>query len=192
MREDTSEKPLPLEASTLRAARAFIREDYKAVIYWLRPHLGNLNALDSKKLMISIERFTEGFYPDYLRVSLERDSGDIADAIRTGRLDAEINRLKTISKDPYKRGVGVYIGVPPSSIVGGDEILDLVASSFEDENHSFPIAYCIDTEAEKTEIRLFIRDQIISVNLFDTMGGLRDCYNLYLDLWNLPNSINKS
>ena len=48
-----------LESASLKAARAFIKQDYKAVIYWLRPFQDFLDKTDSKKLEIAKERFLE-------------------------------------------------------------------------------------------------------------------------------------
>ncbi len=46
-----------LEDASLKAARAFILEDYKAVIFWLRPYQKNLTRTDRKKLELAKERF---------------------------------------------------------------------------------------------------------------------------------------
>lgn len=56
-----SEKEIySLEKSVLAGSRAFLKDDFKAVIYWLRPHLKNLCPDGRKMLLLAIKRFNGG------------------------------------------------------------------------------------------------------------------------------------
>jgi hypothetical protein len=46
-----------IEKSVFLAGKAFLKDDYKAVIYWLRPHLHDLCPLQRKKLLFAIKSF---------------------------------------------------------------------------------------------------------------------------------------
>lgn len=58
--EKENTKLYSVEKSVRLAAKAFVKDDYKAVIYWLRPHLNDLCPLQRKKLLFSIKHFHGG------------------------------------------------------------------------------------------------------------------------------------
>lgn len=179
-------REITLDQADLRASRAFIEQDYKAVIYWLRPHLNKLCPKNRKKLRISIERFTEEFSALGLSQNLmsSLDTGMTADeAIRASEIEKQVSALKNFARDPYEKGIGMHIKLPPTSVVSGDEVLDLTKSVFEECPYDFPVRYFIYDIAEITEITLYIRDRAYNVDLQNLSDELKHYANLREGLW---------
>lgn len=182
VREIAPKRPEPY---SLKAARAFINEDYKAVIYWLRPHLADLSPIDSKKLLISVANFTEGFVPEKLKKPLYSRIEKICYCPIKAEIDAKIENLGVFARNPSLQGIGVYIGSTSESPLHGREILDMIVSHFDALYHYFPIAYCLNEDAREAELKFYIRDQIVKIDPLNILDSLDDIRHIYMDLWGI-------